>query len=170
MCNIENILASGDDYGNVILWDVFENYGELCRFQGDGHPCTGLVGKNGYVVSTYTSGHIRVFNVRNQNLFIEIAGHSRAITGIDMHPANDSFVTVGEDSIINVWQLPVQKEDDTDDNTGNAIKKARTMTVTFSTSSPSAIFTGVRFSRNGTNTIFASVYDQNDIRYWTTSY
>ena len=51
-----------------------------------GAPCTGLVGKNGYVVASYASGHLRVFNIRQQSLYIEAAAHSRAITGMDMHP------------------------------------------------------------------------------------
>ena len=163
MCNVENILATGDDYGNIILWDVFENYDELCRFQGSSHPCTGLIGQNGYVIGTYTSGHIRVFSIRNEQLFIEIAGHSRPITGIDIHPAHDSFVTVGEDSILNVWQFPKQ-DDEEDSNTGGDIHKARSLKVIFSTSSPNALFTGVQYAKNGTNTIFTSVYDQNEIR------
>eukprot|EP00944_MAST-04C_sp_MAST-4C-sp1_P015269 g15269.t1 len=167
-CGVENVLATGDDYGNIILCDAFEDYENLCRFQGKGHPCTGLVGKNGYVVASYASGHLRVFNIRQQSLYIEAAAHSRAITGMDMHPSDNLFVTVGEDSILSVWSFPEENEGSSD--TGTLIKIGRAMKVQFSTKSDSAFFTGVQFTRNGTNTIFASVYDQDSIRYWSAQY
>ena len=62
--------------------------------------------ENGYVVASYASGHLRVFNIRQQCLYIEAAAHSRAITGMDMHPSDNLFVTVGEDSILSVWSFP----------------------------------------------------------------
>ena len=104
-CGIENVLATGDDYGNIILCDAFEDYENLCRFQGKGHLHRSCW-ENGYVVASYTSGHLRVFNIRQQSLYIEAAAHSRAITGMDMHPSDNLFVTVGEDSILSVWSFP----------------------------------------------------------------
>ena len=59
--NVESILISSDEYGNVILWDAADEYVEICRFGGHGYPCSGVAGRGDHVIAAYVTGHIRIF-------------------------------------------------------------------------------------------------------------
>ena len=151
--NIESTLISSDDYGNVVLWDADDDYVEYCRFGGHGYPCSGVAGRDNFVIAAYVTGHVRVFSIREKSLHTEISGHCRAITGLDLHPALNVFATVGEDSILNVWELP-------------SAENENQVTICMSTCCTDSYFTGVSFSQNGTGNLLTNSYDQGTIKYW----
>jgi len=155
--NVGEILASSDDYGNIKLWDAKNDYAELCRFNGHAFPCIGVKGRGNYIVGAYVSGHIRVFKIREQCLFTEISGHARPISALDIHPSVNCFATVGEDSVLNVWELPSKDNEDQ-------------VTLFMTAETADSYFTGVCFSRNGTGNILANSYDKDTVSYWNGNY
>ena len=75
-------------------------------FEGRGSPVMSITGKGDMVVAGYTTGHIRIFSRKRDMLAVEVAGHCRPVSALAMHPSQDQFVSVGEDTYINVWTLP----------------------------------------------------------------
>lgn len=72
--------------------------------------CTGITLKRDWLITTYGSGLIRLYNVIKETpisliLSIEIAAHARAITGYDISEKNEYLLTVSEDSYAKIWHL-----------------------------------------------------------------
>ena len=70
-----------------------------------------------------------------------------------------SFVSVGEDSIINVWQIAT-----VDESKGG---EDPLVSVLFTATSADSLLTGVAFSRNGTSNLLTTSYDQKGVRIFT---
>lgn len=54
----------------------------------------------------YGSGHIRLFSVHpTAAMLVEVAAHARWITALDLAPDSGRLLSVGEDSLVRVWQI-----------------------------------------------------------------
>ena len=62
---------------------------------GRSDPCTSVVAKDGYAVASFTTGHIRLYDLTSKSLAVEIAAHARCITALDMHPSLDMVCGCG---------------------------------------------------------------------------
>jgi len=98
-------LASADQNGKIVTWSS-PNFDKESVFAADGNPVTGVVFKGTTIVASLASGTIRLVNAKTAVALAEIGAHSRIITAIDVHPVLDMFVTVAEDTFVNVWTMP----------------------------------------------------------------
>lgn len=102
---LAGVVASSCDSGEVCLWDA-GTFKALAAFPGGGYPCTSVKLKDTYVVTAFSTGHLRIFEISSATMVVEVTAHSRCITALDVHPVQDTFVTVGEDAVVSVWTLP----------------------------------------------------------------
>jgi WD40 repeat protein len=55
----------------------------------------------------YSNGQISIFNAASPPFKIaEIQAHSRQVNGIAVHPSRPLFVSVSDDTFMNVWEVP----------------------------------------------------------------
>lgn len=145
------VLVSGSDSGEVAVWDT-ASLSKLHTLRGAGHPCSSLALKPGYFVAGFTNGHVTVADASSGVVVADISAHARAVTAVDAHPCEDTFATVGEDAILNVWQVP-------DHSAGSA-----SVTLLSSVPLDDQVLTGVQFCK-GTRgfPLIATSYDNNVI-------
>eukprot|EP00657_Telonema_sp_P-1_P008421 TRINITY_DN29565_c0_g1_i1.p1 TRINITY_DN29565_c0_g1~~TRINITY_DN29565_c0_g1_i1.p1 ORF type:complete len:151 (+),score=41.00 TRINITY_DN29565_c0_g1_i1:95-547(+) len=79
---------------------------DLVRSRGLGDVYKRQKMKGAIVLTGHPTGCIRVLNRETGIVVVEIGGHSRVINALDVHPTKDMFVTVSEDTYVNVWSLP----------------------------------------------------------------
>lgn len=108
-CAKESTLVSGDDYGNIVFWsgagaDISPS--RITRLDGANSPVNCLAYGHGHLAAAFTSGHIRLYDVTKKQITVEIAAHTRAINGVDIHPTKPYVMAASEDTFISVWQLP----------------------------------------------------------------
>jgi len=147
-----DLLLSGDDQGAVISWTGGDMPTQECGFEARGSPVMSLAGRRDMVVAAYGTGHIRIFSRKKNMLAVEVAAHSRPVMALAMHPSQDQFVSVGEDTIVNVWPLPDFES-----------KSSSTVDVLFSTSAKDRILVGVGFYGGD---IVASAFDSGSVLIW----
>eukprot|EP00903_Cladosiphon_okamuranus_P007070 g6871.t1 len=144
--------VSGDAGGTIIAWSIAKHLERECTFDGDGNPATALCARDGTVVASYSTGHVRVFDTHRKTLAVEIAAHSRTINAIDMHPSSMLLATVGEDFFMNVWELPPC-------GYGGGSGKVGLLATSRVDNS---LLTGVRFLADGSHRIIALAYDSQE--------
>jgi len=133
--------ASGDSYGNVVTWNGLE---KDVSFAGAGYPCTSLALKGATLICGYANGTISLHNLKTRAKVVDIAAHSRSINAIDVHPTADMFVSVSDDTYVNVWGY----------NTDTFEVK-----LLFSTNFPDNLLCGVQFSGDKSTSITVAAYD-----------
>lgn len=148
--------VTGDAGGTIIAWNVNKLLEKTCCFGGTGNPVTAVCVRGEQIVAAYSTGHLRIFEIRNETLVVEIAAHSRAINAIDLHPMGTMLATVGEDFFMNVWELPQGGPDDPAGQVG----------LLASSRVPNRLLTGVRFLVDGSQRIAATSYDCNALHLW----
>nr|CCA21213.1 dynein light chain 2B putative [Albugo laibachii Nc14] len=99
-----SLLATSDESGTVILYDPSNDFEILHRIKGDGYSVTALRFLNdNWLVCGLLNGLIHLHKTSDAKLYARLVAHARALTAMD---AFDSyFVTVGEDTFMNVWKL-----------------------------------------------------------------
>lgn len=108
------------------------------------------------VVAAFADGHVRVYAVGDGALVSEASAHGRCITALTLHPTENMFATVGEDTLVNVWTLPDPEE------------KGPALELVASRRRPDMQLSGVAFSRMGSNLV-ASAYDWPALHVWKRS-
>eukprot|EP00455_Lapot_gusevi_P043654 TRINITY_DN533_c0_g1_i10.p1 TRINITY_DN533_c0_g1~~TRINITY_DN533_c0_g1_i10.p1 ORF type:complete len:279 (+),score=51.99 TRINITY_DN533_c0_g1_i10:156-992(+) len=112
-------------------------------------PCltVSLVGQ--YLLAGYLSGKIRIFDISNPHLKVEIDAHSRPIYALHVHPHKPVFATGGEDTVVNVWSLP--------DADGK-------VALLYSSEVKDTLICGLQFAHNTENTVLCvAPYDFNHL-------
>ena len=106
-------LVAADEFGNISAFSVAENYRKVMQAQtqcvsyGDGgNYCTVVCCKDSMAFAGFLNGLLRVYNLAAGSLVMEVAAHSRCITGLSLHPSDNYLVSCGEDQAVNVWTLP----------------------------------------------------------------
>lgn len=88
----------------------------------------------------------------------DVAAHSRCVVALDAHPTLPFFVSAGEDTLVHVFSLeqirPARSE-----QSGN-------LRLLFSSRREDAMLCGVCFARDGSNRIFATAYDRDELFVW----
>lgn len=102
---------SGDDTGSVSQWELASGKLLVRHDKGAGSPCTALTCRGDLCIAGYASGHIRVLRAGlgeggHRFMEVEVTAHARAVTGLDWSIAGPTFLSVGEDGLLNVWSLP----------------------------------------------------------------
>eukprot|EP00752_Nemacystus_decipiens_P011246 g9995.t1 len=151
-----DVCVSGDAGGTIIAWSIAKHLERECTFDGDGYPATALCARDGTVVASYSTGHVRVFDRNNKALAIEIAAHSRSINAMDLHPSSMLLATVGEDFFMNVWELPECRQGGPSGQVG-LLATSRV---------DNRLLTGVRFLVDGSHRIIALAYDCDHLQMW----
>jgi WD40 repeat protein len=145
-----SFVASGDDSGAILIRNPSDEFEILHRLTGEGYPLTSLRFTNdGWLVSGYLTGKIRVFKKHTFQVYADIAAHSRAVTALDVH---DNFVvSVGEDTFMNIWEF-----------TGS--KSALRVKLVSSQCIPNDLLVGVAF--DGMKKIYTAAYDTRHLKLW----
>jgi WD40 repeat protein len=165
MTGIENWGVAAFDSGAIQLYDADKDFQVAARFPGSA-PCTSLCITGGCIVAGYTTGQIKLYNLTSKVLFAEIGAHTRAISAINAHPDLSQFVSVGEDSIINVWHISTSAT--TDESKSSTTEGSdNKVSILFTAKATDSLFTGVTFSRNGSSHLLTSSYDQKKITVFT---
>ncbi len=102
-----NCCVSGDQDGNTTVWSAVSK-AEQCRLKGDGHPATSCHVRKDRVFVAYSTGNIKIFLRSTQSVAVEIAAHARCIWAMDIHPYKNWIASVGEDTMLNVFEFPEQ--------------------------------------------------------------
>ncbi|CAN0138562.1 unnamed protein product [Ectocarpus fasciculatus] len=58
--------VSGDAGGTIIVWSIAKHLEREYSFDGDGTPATALCARDGSVVASYSTGHLRVFDTHRK--------------------------------------------------------------------------------------------------------
>ena len=56
-------------------------------------------------IVAYASGVVRLFLCETGQKVCEIGAHSRQINALVTHPTRTVFVTAGDDTFVNVWEI-----------------------------------------------------------------
>lgn len=68
--------------------------------------CTSIHIWHKHIIVAYGSGHIRIFSVHpTAAMLVEVAAHARWITALDLALDSGRLLSVGEDSLVRVWQI-----------------------------------------------------------------
>ncbi|XP_013782822.1 WD repeat-containing protein 54-like [Limulus polyphemus] len=105
LCGQGQTLISGDDHGNLVVWEgstTLKKVKELESFQS---PATSIACWEELVMVGYGSGHIRLFNITTGIRRAEITAHASWITAVDIALESGLAISVSEDSFVRVWQL-----------------------------------------------------------------
>jgi len=101
-------MASADVNGKIITWQSNPTLDKNSVFAANGMPCTSVKMRGANVITTHPNGTLRILNCATGVAVAEIGGHSRIVNALDIHPTKNMFVTVGEDTYVNVWTLPTE--------------------------------------------------------------
>lgn len=96
-------LITGDQNGTIGFWQNGKMVGSV---KGSGHPCLSLTAGHGYAVGGFSTGHLRMFNLTNKTLHVEITAHTRAINAVTTHLSQPMICCCSEDSFVSCWSLP----------------------------------------------------------------
>lgn len=101
-----HLLASGGDYGDVVIWDVEK---EAVLHSLEGHEAIALTvafSPDGYyLASGGGDGVIKVWRVDNGYLEKNFTGHDEAITSLVFSPDGKYLYAGGADNVVSVWDL-----------------------------------------------------------------
>jgi WD40 repeat protein len=81
-----------------------------------------------------------------------LAAHSRQVNALACHPTKSIFVTVGDDTFLNVWEV----------ESGAAFN----IRLVMSSRVPDFMLTGVCFANQNYNSILATVYNFKTVIVW----
>mmetsp|Transcript_1824 Transcript_1824/g.2681 ORF Transcript_1824/g.2681 Transcript_1824/m.2681 type:complete len:317 (+) Transcript_1824:54-1004(+) len=99
-------VCSADDRGTILCRDVTQGFLEVAAIEGQGFPVTSLAIHGDLVAASYSTGHIRFFQISTGDLVCEISAHSRGINAIAIHPNEQMMISCGDDQMLNIWSLP----------------------------------------------------------------
>jgi len=106
-------LLSADEEGNIRAYSITDNYENVMQISTTGTAnsvvgkyCTSICTRKTTAIAAFSTGHMRVYNIDLGQCVLELAAHSRCITGMALHPTEDYVATCGEDQAINVWTVP----------------------------------------------------------------
>ena len=57
-----------------------------------------------YYIASLSNGVVKIFNCKTGAHLVDIQAHSRQINALACHPSKPIFVTVSDDTIVNLWK------------------------------------------------------------------
>lgn len=150
LASSDSLLVSGNEIGEVVCFAVADAFEVQCRFAGASFPCTSICTRGDIITASYSSGHIRIFRANIKEMAVELAAHSRCITGICLEPSLNVVASVSEDQHLRVWSIPSFSTPADSD-----------VELIFSEWVENRLFTGVSFLNDGR--IGVTAYDEDDM-------
>ena len=149
--------VSGDCGGNIIAWSG--NRPSMitpkCIFRNiDEQACTSIVTHRDSIFAAYSTGHIREFRQSTQAMIVEIVAHARCILALDFDPSSLWLASVGEDTILNVFKIPSEKEEEEEIKLIKSIK------------AEDSVLTGIQFAAEDSHVLLGTAYDKDTIHIW----
>ena len=151
-------------------------------------PCTSVVTRDKTVVGGFACGHVRIFRIGNKAPLVEIAAHARCVTGMAIHPSLPMFATVGEDTVLSVFNIPEDGEDVrglvwllgggatalivppclTPRSLCGCVFAIAQVDVAFTTTVTDRLLTGVQFSQRDpkSSDVMVAAYDSHSVSVW----
>lgn len=102
-------VLSADEAGTINVWSPTTQTLVGALYAGEGVPCTCVRLFDDTVVACFADGMIRTFSLAARTLTVQIAAHTRAISGLAVVPRDKLFATVSYDCRICVWALGADK-------------------------------------------------------------
>lgn len=101
----------------------------------------------------YSNGMVKLYTSDEPRLVASVQAHSRQVSAIACHPSKQLFATVGDDTFMNVWEVP---------------KNSIDVSLNVSARANDMQLTGVCFagSEGVITSVVASVYDYKSILVW----
>ena len=131
------MIASADDAGVVVTWRAISSDRFEAMFWASRSPCA-VAARGDHVVAAETSGRVSFISLTTQKVYCEMQAHSRYLSALDMHPTQDVFATVAEDSTLAVWELPMERRE-------GARESGADPRCVFAACWPDGMLTGVAF-------------------------
>lgn len=158
------VIIAGDEMGNVVFFDAsgdkqIGGSSKGVTHEGQGVPCTTLSYGHGWLAAGYGSGHIRLFDLKEFKLRIEIAAHSRSINAMTFTKSNNKcrLACASEDSFMSVWAV------------ATADSSKLTVSKVLMESPNSGLLTGICFMGESETKVGCATYDSRYISMATVS-
>ena len=121
-----------------------------------GFPCTSIAAHNELLIASFSSGHLRFYDLASGDLCVEVAAHSRSINALAVNADSTVVSTVSEDCVVSIWTIP-KSPDDGDD-----------VELVFSDYVEDRQLTGVAFliDGHGERKMLVNSYDTDTIDVW----
>jgi WD40 repeat protein len=115
-CSSKHVVT-GDDAGSLCVYSVNQEatpgghnlMTKIHELASSPFPITSLKVFGSCCVASFTSGHLRYIDLEDGKVKVEVAAHSRTITGISGSKLPDGTMvcaTASEDSVVSVWSVP----------------------------------------------------------------
>ena len=111
------------------------------------------VGLSMFVVG-YASGAIKLFLGSTGQLICEMGAHSRQVNALSCHPTRSVFVSAGDDTFVNLWEV-----------SGSTIERLDINLLTSSIVNDYQVV-GLAFGQENYRSIVGSVYDYKVLLVW----
>ena len=123
-------------------------------------PVVAVAARGDHVVAAETSGRVSFISLTTQKVYCELQAHSRYLSALDMHPTQDVFATVAEDSTLAVWELPMERRE------GAARESGADPRCVFAACWPDGMLTGVAFCGERWRNLAVCAHDETHICVW----
>lgn len=104
--SFKDILASGNDCGDIYGFSLEQSFANVFTFFGAGSPCTTICQSDEWLFAGFSTGHIRVYRTDIMEMTFEISAHTRAVTGLTINNTRSFIASCGKDQIVHVWRIP----------------------------------------------------------------
>lgn len=68
-----------------------------------------------YFAAGLSNGLVKLFNCKSGAHLVDIQAHSRAVNAVVAHPSKPIFVTVSDDTLVNLWHVKATQKDSISD-------------------------------------------------------
>ena len=154
------VIASADDAGVVVTWRAIssDRFEAMFWVQLEG-PVVAVAARGNQVVAAETTGRVSFISLTTQKVYCEMQAHSRYLSALDMHPTQDVFATVAEDSTLAVWELPMERRE-------GARESGADPRCVFAACWPDGMLTGVAFCGERWRNLAVCAHDETEICVW----
>ncbi len=75
-----------------------------------GAAVTGLDISGNVLVASFSTGHIRMYDLTKKKLIVELGAHARRINALKCHPTRPMVAAAAEDGFVTVWTVPTPQK------------------------------------------------------------
>lgn len=146
-CEVANCLVSAHSSGELHIWTA-SNTGTFVDsnvLPASGKAPVRIASLGARLLVAYGPGTICLFDAVTFQLQVELTAHARWITGVSVQEETGKIATVGEDTVLNVWNM-----------------KQNPLTLEHSEVVTDKLLTGVALHYNGAGA-FATAYDSDEL-------
>lgn len=105
----QKMVASGGDDGIIHIWDL-DTVKQISQFSGHTHPIRAVKFiDHQHIVSASEDFTIRVWNIIQNSMELELLGHYDWVVSIDVSPDKEWIVSASHDKTIRLWNWRAKK-------------------------------------------------------------